>query len=320
MKTVTTWIVAALCLLLGFLLMGSVIGAPRTPPVALAASQVGSDPEEPTGDPVRGEYLATAFACVDCHTKRTADGIRPDEDVLLAGGVEFSGSWGTIYSVNLTEIAPALGAGDLERIIRGEQHFLYPMPTGNFYYMAEQDMDDLIAYLQTVPFRATTIPPNDLDPTYKLPAPLLPSGAIPRTAPTGATVERGAYLVQQGACNDCHTPKTADDKDVPGRFLAGGIPYEGPNNTTLYSRNLTPDETGLATWSDAQIIRAFRQGVSKSGRTLNPIMPYGVAYHILTDEDALAIVRYLRTIPAVRNPLPNNPDWQPPANSSGSGG
>jgi hypothetical protein len=38
--------------------------------------------------------------------------------------------------------------------------------------------------------------------------------------------------------------------------------------------NLTPDpETGIAAWSDGELLRAMREGESKNGRPLFPILP-----------------------------------------------
>lgn len=59
--------------------------------------------------------------------------------------------------------------------------------------------------------------------------------------------------------------------------------------------NITPDrEAGLGAWTDDEIKRAFREGVSRDGRRLNP--PMGFAFYAgLTDGDAADIVAYLRT-------------------------
>jgi hypothetical protein len=72
----------------------------------------------------------------------------------------------------------------------------------------------------------------------------------------------------------------------------------------IRSRNLTPDkETGLASWTDGEIVRAMREGVSRDGRPLFPMMPYRTFAEALSDEDALDIVAYLRTL----KPVNNNP-------------
>jgi cytochrome c553 len=72
----------------------------------------------------------------------------------------------------------------------------------------------------------------------------------------------------------------------------------------LWSANLTPGGD-IKDWSDGEVIRAFREGVHKSGRSLF-IMPAGV-YHNFSDEDAKAIVAFLRSQPAAgtENPAAN---------------
>ena len=52
-----------------------------------------------------------------------------------------------------------------------------------------------------------------------------------------------------------------------------------------------------------EIARAIREGVSRDGRPLFPMMNYK-QYRHLTDEDVLAIVAYLRSVPAIDNPVP----------------
>jgi mono/diheme cytochrome c family protein len=131
-------------------------------------------------------------------------------------------------------------------------------------------------------------------------------------------VERGRYIVEViGACGNCHTPQGPDGPDMR-RHLAGGIPIELPG---IYAvpRNITPDrETGIGDWTDAEIIRAIREGVRPDGRVLGPPMPFALYRHI-SDSDVAAIVAYLRTVKPVRNiPEPSRYDfplpefWGPP--------
>ena len=71
--------------------------------------------------------------------------------------------------------------------------------------------------------------------------------------------------------------------------------------------NLTPDpDTGLGTWSDAEIVRAIRSGQRKDGRLLAPVMPYEW-FHEMSDADALAVARYLKSLAPVRHEVKQNP-------------
>ncbi len=119
-----------------------------------------------------------------------------------------------------------------------------------------------------------------------------------------SAVERGRALVEGiAACGNCHTPK-GPQGDLPGMGFAGGMALEEPGLFRIYPSNITPDrETGIGGWTDAQVIRAIREGVRPDGRVLGPIMPIELYRHI-SDEDAAAMVAYLRTVAPVRNVVP----------------
>jgi hypothetical protein len=87
-----------------------------------------------------------------------------------------------------------------------------------------------------------------------------------------------------------------------------------PDTGYRWGPNLTPDkETGLGKWTDAEIIKAFKEGIRPDGRKLIPIMPY-MAFASLTDADTAAIVAYLRSLPPIHHavPAPLGPDAKPP--------
>ncbi len=119
-------------------------------------------------------------------------------------------------------------------------------------------------------------------------------------------VARGSYLVNGiAACGNCHTPKNPDLSPRSEMFLAGGERFDTPV-FTAYSRNLTPDkDSGIGIWTDEQLIRAMREGVTKEGEILGPPMPVPT-YHNMSDDDAKAIVAYLRTIKPVHNEVPES--------------
>jgi mono/diheme cytochrome c family protein len=72
----------------------------------------------------------------------------------------------------------------------------------------------------------------------------------------------------------------------------------------LVAPNLTPDaESGIGRWTDEQLSRAIREGIGHDGRALHPAM-WSSSFRHLSDDDVAAVVAYLRTLPAIRNPLP----------------
>ena len=116
----------------------------------------------------------------------------------------------------------------------------------------------------------------------------------------GTLLKRGAYLVNGGAgCGNCHTPRFGPKKGVE---LAGGFPFGRPKAPfKSYASNITPDmETGIGSWTDAQIKQAITKGFRHDGAKLRPPMCYG-CYDNMTDADVDSIINYLRTIRPIRN-------------------
>ncbi|MBV8840218.1 MAG: c-type cytochrome [Alphaproteobacteria bacterium] len=113
---------------------------------------------------------------------------------------------------------------------------------------------------------------------------------------------RGKYLVTVMSCNDCHTPGYFFGKPDMARFLGGSdVGFEIPGLGVFHGPNLTPDkDTGLGSWTDAQVATALTTGKRPDGRELAPIMPYR-AFATLAKDDIDAIVAFLRTLAPVKN-------------------
>lgn len=119
-------------------------------------------------------------------------------------------------------------------------------------------------------------------------------------------VARGSYLVNGAlACGNCHTPRGPDGQFVEGMELAGGFEINEMPAFQAFVPNITPDnETGIGTWTDDEIIRAIREGVTPEGE-IGPPMPI-FTYNNMSDDDVRAVVAYLRSIPAVHNEVPES--------------
>jgi hypothetical protein len=171
-------------------------------------------------------------------------------------------------------------------------------------------------------------------------APAATAAAKPAATGAKGSVARGKYLVSTSACNDCHTPyKMGDNGPEPDmtNFLSGHpsdmtmppppqpvgpwivsgsatfTAWAGPWGIS-YTANLTPDkETGLGAWTPQQFVDTIRNGrVQGHGRQLLPPMPWPV-YRNMTDSDLLSIFAYLKTIPAVKNKVPDPMIAPPPS-------
>ena len=167
---------------------------------------------------------------------------------------------------------------------------------------------------------------------------------LPAEAAEGAKntqVERGQYLVKTSGCHDCHTPfKLGPNGPEPdmSRMLAGhpeamqmppvptlppgpwlmvsaatNTAHAGPWGVS-FTANLTPDaETGLGKWTVKDFKDTIRTGRHMGrGRPVLPPMPVPV-YNNMTDRDLEAVFAYLRTVPAVKNKVP---EPRPPALST----
>jgi len=124
-----------------------------------------------------------------------------------------------------------------------------------------------------------------------------------------ARLQRGSYLVNNVLfCGACHTSREhGNNLTEPERtdaYLGGGSVYTDKGIGTVWVPNITPDvETGIGGWKDDEILRALRDGVTKDSRFMVPLMPFG-SYQHLSDEDARAVVAYLRTVPPYRQARP----------------
>jgi mono/diheme cytochrome c family protein len=124
------------------------------------------------------------------------------------------------------------------------------------------------------------------------PAPPLPTvNAAPANA---ELVAEGRYVATAADCIACHT--------VPGgQPFAGGRAFTLPFGT-IYSPNITPDrEHGIGSWTDAQFVRAVKEGVGPHGEELYPALPYP-SYHRMSDADALSVKAYLFSLAPVAAP------------------
>ncbi len=160
-----------------------------------------------------------------------------------------------------------------------------------------------------------------------------------------ALVGLGSYIVNaQSGCNGCHSQGPASEfarggnpyfgqpeKINPATYLGGGRdfgPFPGPGPFPhIFSRNLTPDKTGLPEGGRtfAEFVQIIRTGVdmdhlhptctgAPNGSCLPPqfdgtrlqIMPWPT-YEQMTDHDLRAIYEYLSAIPCIDTIVPGQP-------------
>ncbi len=136
-------------------------------------------------------------------------------------------------------------------------------------------------------------------------APWEPGGKLDDPGHHGDRVKRGEYLVRAEMCGLCHTQinQTGIYRGDDG-YLSGGMRVGAYPQGMFVSRNLTSDTaTGLGSWTVGQVANALRNGRAPD-RLLNVWgMPWMYLHHF-TEEDALSIATYLKTLPPARNRIP----------------
>jgi mono/diheme cytochrome c family protein len=277
----------------------------------------------------RGKVLFEQVCdCGGCHSQR---------DFTRFGGPEVPGGRGagnvlsafledlpgTVVAANITPDADTgIGLwtdGEKIRAIREgiDKHgrVLFPMmPYPGYRNMSDEDVQALVAYLNSLP------PVKNLlvDTILNFPVGLMIKG-VPRPAGPVPPPERsnrlayGQYLVTMAGCGDCHTPLKRG-QPVEGQAFAGGRVFAA-NAGTVVSANITPDtETGIGKWSEEFFLKKFydykdyvEHGPPQiSSRKSFTLMPW-LNLSQMPPEDLGAIYTYLKTLKPVHNAVETHP-------------
>jgi mono/diheme cytochrome c family protein len=240
----------------------------------------------------RGEHIATIRMCGHCHMDNLSG--RTDGAPVLV----------TLSVPNLTSGTGGVGATDTDedwvRAIRhGVGHDgrgLVLMPSRIWYYLSDEDLGELIAYLKSLPPVDHELVPTDLGPLGRvmlalgqLPPEIEPNvlvidhdGPRPVAPQPGMTVEYGKYLAM--TCSLCH-----------GSNLNGQTIREGGN--VYVAPNLTMGGE-MRAWTEEDFIATMRTGVTPGGHQLKDFMPWKY-FGQMTDNELKAVWLYLQSLPAL---------------------
>jgi hypothetical protein len=136
---------------------------------------------------------------------------------------------------------------------------------------------------------------------------------VPEMKPGNAPVAddplaKGEYYATIMHCVMCHTPMTDKGPDMANAF-AGGFEMHTPpememmGTGTLVTPNITshPDN-GIGKWSEADIIKAVKTAQRPDGRPIfGPMMYYVPLWSQMTDEDSMALAKFIKSIPPNAN-------------------
>lgn len=277
----------------------------------------------------RGTYLVEhVLLCNDCHSERDWTLFSgPPKPPFGAGrpcmtrdtetiGIRVSEGQGNFPGrLCIRNITPDLESGignwtdgEIIRSIREgvdrEGNGLFPiMPYFIYRSVSDQDAEAIVAYMRNLePVRAER-PERSIDFPMSMLIQLFPEpldGPVPHPDESNP-VAYGEYLATIARCGFCHTPRQNQGKDaIPGKEFSGGVPF-AVGNKVMPSKNLTPHETGIGTWTKDAFIARFKQSAEPwpvDNLEENTLMDWS-AYAGMTESDLGAIYEFLQTLPPV---------------------
>ncbi|MFB2603441.1 cytochrome c, partial [Rhizobium phaseoli] len=221
-------------------------------------------------DPANGQMVFWAGGCVSCHS---APGSEGDAKLTLSGGLALKSPFGTFHVPNISPDEKAgIGGWTLAQfgnamkrgVGPGGEHLYPSFPYGSYSRMSDKDVNDLFAFLKTLPKSANVAPAHELPFPYNIRLALggwkfLYFNDQPRVALASSDdkIKRGQYLVEgPGHCGECHTPRDALGGFEAGQWLAGAPNPEGKGRIP----DITPSSKSIGSWSEADIANYLETG------------------------------------------------------------
>jgi mono/diheme cytochrome c family protein len=278
----------------------------------------------------RGKYLYEAADCYSCHggprggqnsgvpsgSARLPTGGSPK---LPSGGLGLDTPFGTFRSPNITpDKQYGIGAWSqaefkaaLRNGIGRNGEYLFPVfPYTSFTKLTDRDMEDMYAYIMTLPAVPLPNKPHEAKPPVSWRALLIfwrelffTAGPMKAVPAQGEDWNRGNYLVNAVAhCQECHTPRNFLGGLKLSSAFSGNI--GGPDKQN--APNITSDvKTGIGDWSVADIEQLLKTGMTPESDIIGSGMKAVVqGTSKLTDADRHAMAVYLKSIPPIHVDLP----------------
>jgi mono/diheme cytochrome c family protein len=284
-----------------------------------ASAQTPNAADKP--DVERGRYLYTAGGCASCHAAPASpkcDDPKITDEFKPVGGRCLKTNFGTFYVPNITpDKASGIGGWTAQNFIdamkKGKSPSgsnLYPaFPYTSYQRMTRGDLLDLWAFLQSLEPIGSSVPGHDLSFPYNFRFGLffwkllyLDGKTFKPDPAKSEQINRGAYLVEgPGHCGECHTPRSFLGGKIASKNLSGAPNPEGKG----FIPNITPDATGIGSWSEKDIVYALETGFTPEGDALGGSMGEVQSnMSKLTKEDREAIAAYLKSVPPVKSERP----------------
>lgn len=143
----------------------------------------------------------------------------------------------------------------------------------------------------------------------KFALPNIKAAPVFKVEATPERIARGEYLANHvSVCIDCHSTRDwsrFSGPPTPGTFGKGGDLFDQKFGFpgVYYAKNITPE--GISRYTDGELFRTITTGVSKEGRAMFPVMPFHY-YGQMDEEDIKSIITYIRTLPSIKNEIPES--------------
>ncbi len=234
----------------------------------------------------RGAHLISALPCGECHGADLGGKVFSDAGpfALFAAPNLTRGKGGRVQALSDVEWEHAIRHG-----VRRDSTSLMVMPSEVFHAISDQDMTAMIAYLKQLTPVDRVLPAMKLRIIGRAVLGLgqiaLAADTTPRTphvasVDTTTGVAFGRYLVSIAGCQGCH-----------GESFSGG-PGFAPNDPPV--ANITP--SGIGNYSEADFIRAMREGKRPAGTPISETMPWK-SFAKFSDGELRSIFAFLQTVP-----------------------
>ena len=240
----------------------------------------------------RGKHIFQFRGCEACHGEKLEGKIYLDDPAV-----------GQVIAGNLTRGQGGFGASfsDADWVaairygLRPDGTPLLFMPSTEFYFLSDDDLAAVIAYIKSVPPVDHVQPPSSISFTGRvvmtlvpaitfMPAELIPFDAPRPTAPEpGVTAEYGEYLTY--SCKVCH-----------GLTMSGGVIPGFPSDWPPAPNLTWGAGSRLSAWMEEDFFTMMRTGM-RHGKQIDPkYMPWS-SYKYMSDDELRAVWVYLQSLP-----------------------
>lgn len=233
-----------------------------------------------------GEHLFTTRGCTDCHGEDGAGRLVMD-----------AGPLGRFVAANITPQVLIAQGYDADRIaaairhgVRADGTPLLFMPSPDYHELSDRDVAAMVAHMATLTPSAQDPGASHVGPLGWVLGlfgkfPIFPATSLDHTPRARAAVEPaisvayGEYVGRM--CAGCH-----------GANYAGGPPL-APGTPPV--ADLRP--SALKGWTEADFLRALREGKRPDGSDIDPFMPWNMTSR-MTDTELRALWAFLSQLPS----------------------